>query len=107
MRGLRFSSGRPAMSESQALSHLRGVFDQLPVAVCLLRGPEHVFEFTSPGYRALIGGRAVEGLTVEAALPEARAQGLVDILDSVYETGEQHVGREVDAVLLRDDGIEG
>jgi serine phosphatase RsbU (regulator of sigma subunit) len=83
------------------------VFDQLPVAVCLLRGPEHVFEFTSPGYRALIGGRAVEGLTVEAALPEARAQGLVDILDGVYATGEQHVGREVDAVLLRDDGIEG
>jgi serine phosphatase RsbU (regulator of sigma subunit) len=90
----------------EALAQLRGVFDQLPIAVCLLRGPRHLFEFTSPGYRALVGERALDGIAVDEAMPEMRDQGFIDVLDAVYRTGEQFVGREAAVVLLSDDGIE-
>jgi len=103
---LRRSSGDPATSQSEALSRLRGVFDQLPAAVCLVTGPEHVFEFANPGFRSLIGDRSVVGLRTVEALPELAEQGFIDLLDAVYRTGEQFVGREVSVVLLRADGIE-
>ena len=93
-------------SEGAAFRRLRGVFDELPAAVVLVSGPDHVFEFVNPAYRRLVGGRSFEGLTVDQALPELRSQGFVDLLDEVYRTGERFVGRETKVSLLRDDGIE-
>ena len=92
-------------SEEEALLHLRDVFDQLPAAVCLLRGPDHVFEFTNTRYRELAGDRLFDGLPVAEAMPEMREQGFLDLLDRVYRTGEQFVGREVRAMVLRDDRL--
>lgn len=101
-----FASSGTATSEGDALLRLRGVFDQLPAAVCLLCGPDHVFEFANSRYQALVEGRAVEGLTIEEALPEVREQGFIDLLDHVYRTGERFIGREVRAVILKAHGIE-
>ena len=105
-RQLRDAAGRLATSEEEALLHLRDVFDQLPAAVCLLRGPDHVFEFTNTRYRELAGDRPYDGLAVAEAMPEMREQGFLDLLDRVYRTGEQFVGREVRAVVLRDGRLE-
>jgi serine phosphatase RsbU (regulator of sigma subunit) len=82
------------------------VFDQLPAGVCLLTGPEHVFEFANPAFQSLIGGRSVVGIPAAEALPELAEQGFIDLLDRVYRSGERFVGREVSVVLLRADGIE-
>jgi PAS domain-containing protein len=100
------TAGPPAASEGEALLRLRHVFDQLPAAVCLLRGPDHVCEFANNEYRTLVGDRPIEGLTVEEALPEAREQGFIDLLDNVYRTGEQFVGREARAMIRRGDRME-
>nr|WP_255679443.1 HWE histidine kinase domain-containing protein [Jiella flava] len=61
--------------------------------MAMLRGPNHVFEFANPAYSALIGGRDVVGRSVAEALPDAAAQGYVEVLDRVYRTGEAHVAQ--------------
>jgi PAS domain S-box-containing protein len=70
----------------------RALFAQTPGFVAILRGPEHVFEFANPGYKALVGGRDVIGKSIREALPEVETQGFVALLDAVYSTGEPHSG---------------
>ena len=93
-------------SAGAAFDRLRDVFDQLPAAVVLVRGPEHVFEFVNPAYRRLVGDRAFEGRTVDESMPELRDQGFVELLDRVFRTGERFVGRETKVTILHDDGAE-
>lgn len=91
--------GGPAPSETDALLRLRGVLDQLPAAVAVVVGPEHRFAFANKNYLALVGNRELEGRLTAEALPEAREQGFVDLLDNVLATGERFVGTEVQAYL--------
>lgn len=66
---------------------LTQMFEQAPTFMALLRGPEHRFDLANPSYLRLIGDRQVVGHTVSDALPDAVAQGVVDILDEVYRSG--------------------
>lgn len=79
---------RRAVEERQRLAEL---FEQTPSFMALLRGPEHIFELTNPGYVRLIGERNVLGRSVAEALPDAAAQGFVGLLDTVYDSGEPYV----------------
>lgn len=67
-----------------------------PAIVCVLRGPEHVFELANTLYLQLIGrpASAVIRRPVRAVLPEVEGQGYFEILDRVYATGEPFVGSE-------------
>ena len=85
---------RARAAAERAESELALVFEQAPVAICVTRGPEHVFEIANPTYRALLGGRDPVGRTVRQVLPEAEAQGVTAILDRVYRTGEAFTGSE-------------
>ena len=64
------------------------LFEQAPSFMALLRGSDHRFELANPAYRRLVGGRDLIGRTVAEALPEAAAQGFVELLDRVYRTDE-------------------
>lgn len=66
---------------------LAQMFEQAPTFMALLKGDDHQVERANPGYIALIDGRDVVGMTVAEALPDAAAQGYVDLLDQVYRTG--------------------
>jgi PAS domain S-box-containing protein len=87
-------------------ARLQEVFMQAPASVCVLRGPEHVFELANPLYRQLVGGRDVVGRTVRESLPELEGQGFFELLDRVYATGEPHIGTET-SVVLEQGGAEG
>ena len=80
---------------------LREMFVQSPNFSALLEGPEHRFVLTNPAYQQLIGHRNVIGLTVREAVPEAEGQGFINLLDSVFATGEAFVGKDVQIVLQR------
>ena len=67
---------------------LRQLFHQSPGFMCILRGPQHIFEFTNASYSQLIGQRDVIGKTIREALPELAAQRFFDLLDQVYASGE-------------------
>ena len=83
---------------------LRSVFMNAPVCICVLRGPDHVFELANPPYRRLLGGRDVEGLPVRAAVPELVEQGYLTLLDRVLATGERFVGTEMPTRIAGPDG---
>jgi PAS domain S-box-containing protein len=86
---------------------LRDLFDQAPVAVAVLTGPEHVYTVVSPGYVATPGGgRPLLGRSVREAFPEVQGQGLYELLDRVYSTGEPYFANERLVQLDRDgDGV--
>lgn len=84
---------------SQALQQEReqfvALFEQAPTFMAVLRGPEHRIERMNPGYARLVGHRDVLGKTVAEALPEAREQGFLDLLDKVFSSGEAFAGTGV------------
>jgi PAS domain S-box-containing protein len=83
-----------AMAERER-EHLQRLLEQAPAAICLLSGPSHVFTLANPRYRALVGHRELLGKTARTALPELAGQGIFELLDEVYRSGEPYVGNEV------------
>lgn len=75
-------------------ARLNAAFQQSPAFMCLLRGPEHVFEFVNEQYEQLIGRRIVLGKPIREALPEIAGQGFFEILDEVYRSGDRFVGKD-------------
>jgi signal transduction histidine kinase len=67
------------------------LFEQAPTFMCVLRGPDHVYELANPGYMRLVGHRPLIGKPVAEALPETVEQGFIKLLDQVYESGEAFV----------------
>ena len=76
---------------------LRRVLAQLPAAVAVYEGPEHVFAAVSDRYHRIVGRREVVGRPIAAVLPELAEQGFVALLDGVYATGEPAAGTAVRA----------
>lgn len=81
---------------------LRRLFKQAPGFVAFMRGPEHIYELVNDAYCELVGRSDVVGKSIRDALPEVEGQGLFELLDQVYETGETVVGREVEVHLQQD-----
>jgi len=75
------------------VERLRTLFDQAPGFMCVLRGPEHIFELANDAYFRLTGNRELIGKRVNDAFPEVAAQGFSDLLDGVYTSGQPYVGR--------------
>jgi PAS domain S-box-containing protein len=86
---------------------LRDLFNQAPVAVAVLSGPDHVYTIVSPRYvETPGGGRPLVGRSVREAFPELAGQGFVETMDRVYATGEPYFASERLVKLDRDgDGV--
>jgi signal transduction histidine kinase len=77
-------------TEEAYLRRLGVIFEQAPVAIAVLRGPAHVYEVANPLYRAVVGGRDVIGKPLADALPELASQGIIEVLDNVFRTGQPY-----------------
>ncbi|WP_051935837.1 PAS domain S-box protein [Salegentibacter sp. Hel_I_6] len=75
------------------------ILSNAPAAICILRGPKHIFEVANENYIKLIGHRNIIGKSVKEALPEIGSQGFIELLDSVYSTGKPYVGNEISVKL--------
>src|SRR5690606_16611469 len=69
------------------------LFEQVPVAICVFRGPDHVYELVNMAYQRLMSGRHLIGCPMAEAVPELVEQGFGRLLDEVYTTGEPRAGR--------------
>lgn len=85
-----------------ARQHLHNLLMQAPALICVLRGPEHIYELVNPLYQQLFGDRSLLGKTIREALPELEGQGIYELLEQVYRSGEAFVGTEVRVELDRD-----
>ena len=82
------------LAESQRTTY-QGLFMQAPALICILRGPDHRYDFVNTAYQSLFPDRQLVGRTVAEALPEVAGQGFTQLLDKVYETGETFTGDEL------------
>ncbi|MBA4759046.1 PAS domain-containing protein [Sphingosinicella sp.] len=73
-------------------NELRAVYENAPGFIATSHGPEHRFSFANASYKQFVGREKLEGLTVAEALPELVDQGIIDLLDEVYHTGEPFLG---------------
>jgi signal transduction histidine kinase/DNA-binding response OmpR family regulator len=92
---------RMRVVEGAAARRLQSVFGQAPVAICILSGPEHVFEQANDYYQRLVGPRPLLGLTIRQAFPELASQGIYELLDNVLSSGQPFVGRSVQLRMRR------
>jgi signal transduction histidine kinase len=90
--------------EDEHRRRLASVFSHAPVAIAVLRGPHHVFEFANAPYLELIDNRDVDGKPIRDALPDLEGQGIFELLDTVYRTGERYIGRSYRVVLPQQTG---
>jgi PAS domain S-box-containing protein len=89
---------------SQPSSVLQEDFSQLlmnvPAVIAVLEGPDHIYVLANPLYRQIVGHkRNIIGKTVREALPELEGQGIFELLDEVYETGEAYRNDELKVML--------
>jgi PAS domain S-box-containing protein len=87
-----------------ANERMAGIFQRAPAFMCVMRGPEHVFELVNERYLQLVGGRELVGRTVRTALPELEGQGFYELLDCVYRGGETYEGSNERLMLRAGDG---
>jgi len=77
------------------------MFMQAPGFVAMLSGPDHVFQMHNTAYGQLLGRRDLLGKPVRDAVPEAANQGFLELLDTVFATGEPFEGRNSPIELHR------
>ena len=66
---------------------LHQMFQQAPGFICILEGPEHVFQFSNRAYEKLFG-REVIGKTVREAFPDLEGQEFFEKLDEAYRSAQ-------------------
>ncbi|HSL20076.1 MAG TPA: ATP-binding protein [Vicinamibacterales bacterium] len=89
---LTLARARRLVREERA--RLYELFMQAPTPICVLRGPELVFEMANAEYQRVSGDRPLLGLPLLEAMPELTGQGLDDLLREVMRSGRSHSAEE-------------
>jgi two-component system CheB/CheR fusion protein len=107
-RALSSQSQRPPTEREGLLRQLENeraklaaIIEQAPAFICMLRGPQHVFELANERYHEMVGKGDIIGKPVCKAVPEVEGQGFFELLDTVYRTGETFTGNEMPLMLRR------
>jgi PAS domain S-box-containing protein len=100
------AAASPPGNRSHVIAELRELLEQAPGFICMLRGPEHVFDYVNAAHRRIFASDDWVGRPVRDAIPELDGQGFFDALDSVYATGRQYVARSAPARIRRETGDE-
>ena len=101
----REQAARAAAEREQA--NLQSMFDQAPVAIGVLEGPDLRISVVNERMAGLWGRPVAElrGRPLLEALPELRGQGFDALMTAVQTTGVAHIGTEVAAQLRRDGAV--
>lgn len=88
--------------------YLNEIFQQAPVGITMLRGPEYIVDIANPAVCEIwrIEQEDVLGRPVLEAIPEATEQGFKLLLDEVLKTGIPFVANELPLVLERNGELE-
>ena len=88
---------------AQSEKNFRNLILQSPVAMCLMLGADHVVEVANTAMVELWGKPREEVMykPIFAGLPDAREQGLEELLNHVYTTGETFRASEMPVHLVR------
>ncbi|WP_461452091.1 PAS domain-containing protein [Mucilaginibacter sp.] len=84
--------------------NLRSFILQAPVAIALFKGPDYIVEIANNKALELWGRELDEVINkpILETMPELRSQGVKELLDHVYQTGETFSATELPVKILRD-----
>jgi signal transduction histidine kinase len=68
---------------------------QMPAHIAIHEGPNQVFTLVNPDYKRIANDRDLVGQPIRKAWPELESQGILDVLDRVYQTGEPFIANEI------------
>nr|WP_246601829.1 PAS domain-containing protein [Hymenobacter profundi] len=71
----------------------------LPALVATYHGPTHVYTFINEAYRRYFPTQALPGRSLREVLPETETQGVLAVMDRVYQTGEPIYQQELEVWL--------
>jgi PAS domain S-box-containing protein len=103
---LRESQAREQAARAEAEAQrqrLLNLLEQAPAMVATYRGPDHVIEFINERSQAALGMRQMVGRPFREVAPELASQGIFDVLDHVYRTGETYFANDA-LVSIEKDG---
>jgi signal transduction histidine kinase/ActR/RegA family two-component response regulator len=80
---------------------MRGLFQQAPGIIAVLREPNHIVEIANDAFCQLVGHRDILGKPIREALPDLTGQGFYELLDEVHATGKPYLGRQASVKLQR------
>jgi PAS domain S-box-containing protein len=98
---------RPQMHEAMTRiltaerSQLQTMFNQAPGFIAVLTGADHTFEMANQAFYQLVGYRDIIGKPASQALPELAGQGIEELMDTAFASGEPVVVRDRKLVLQR------
>ncbi len=73
-----------------------------PAGIAVFKGDTHIYEFANTEYEKLVGRKITTGKTVQELFPEIEQQGLIDILNNVFLTGEPFIANEFPVELFNE-----
>ncbi|MGE5046989.1 MAG: response regulator, partial [Deltaproteobacteria bacterium] len=76
--------GRLRAEAGRERKRLAELFQQVPVGVAVLEGPEHRHVVANPSYCAMLGRGEVVGRTVREVFPDGSDHDVVEVMDRVY-----------------------
>ena len=100
----RLSNESARVQAERLTAELQRTLMQVPAAICITHGPDHTIQSANALYAQLVGNRDLVGKSKREAFPELEGQGVFDVLDRVYATGEPYVARELRRVWSRAGG---
>jgi PAS domain S-box-containing protein len=80
------------------------MFNQAPVTMCFLKGPNQVFENANELYYKFSGRRNIIGKPVREVFPEAAGQGIFELMDLVFNSGQTYTINERLVQLVVNEG---
>jgi len=100
---LRLSNDRLMENEDR----IRGMFEESPVGMCILRGPEHIIEIANKSILKIWGRKEkdVLGKPHKIARPELTGQPVYQWLEEVYKTGITRINNEFRVMLYNEDSL--
>src|SRR5690349_11169506 len=82
------AAARAALDEARAgYQGLVEVLNQSPAPTAMWQGDDFTYTFVNPAYCAALPGREFLGRPLIEVAPEAKEQGLLDLFNHVYRTG--------------------
>lgn len=81
------------------------MFHQAPVTMCFLKGPHQIFENANELYYKFSGRRNIIGRPVREVFPEAAGQGIFELMDNVFNTGQiYNINERLVQLIVNDSG---
>jgi PAS domain S-box-containing protein len=86
----------PTRKNYPAEHQLHSLFEQVPSAIVIFKGPDAVFELANKRALEIMGKSKEEivGHKLEEALPELKDQGYIELIRKVYNSGEKFIAEE-------------